>query len=164
MRSLDDYRAGRSLMEHFGAARLLDPATTGMLLAIRRALIAENNATAMIEYVLIDMAVVAFANAMRLQSIVGNTSLIIESEMFGQPTLRAKWGQAVARGSRGSEIQGLAVDEHVAKLRDGIMSLVERFHRMGRESVEALGRVRQAPSAKVEKAQAVTIGLAFSKS
>src|SRR6185437_7883078 len=94
MKSLDDYHTGRSLMEHLGAARLLDPATTGMLLAIRRGLIAENNATTMPEYVLIDMAVVAFANAMRLQSIVGNTSLIIESEMFGQPTLRAKWRQA----------------------------------------------------------------------
>src|SRR6185437_13956535 len=35
MKSLDDYHTGRSLMEHLGAARLLDPATTGMLLAIR---------------------------------------------------------------------------------------------------------------------------------
>jgi hypothetical protein len=40
--------------------------------------------------VLIDMAVTAFANAMRIQSMVGNTALIIEGEMFGQPTLRAK--------------------------------------------------------------------------
>ncbi len=157
-RSLDDYRSGRSLMDHLGAVRLLDPATTGMLLAIRRGLIEENHATSMVEYMLIDMTVVAFANAMRLQSIVGNTSLIIEGEMFGQPTLRAKWGQAV--GGR-SEIQGLAIDEHVAKLRDSIIPLVERFHRMGRESVEALGRMRQVPSAKVEQSEAVTIVLAF---
>jgi hypothetical protein len=31
-RSLDDYRSGRSLMEHFGADRLIDPPLTGMLL------------------------------------------------------------------------------------------------------------------------------------
>jgi hypothetical protein len=39
-----------------------------------------------------DMAVIAFANAMRIQSMIGNTALILESEMFCQPTLRARWG------------------------------------------------------------------------
>jgi hypothetical protein len=33
-RSLDDYRSGQSLMEHLDADRLIDPAFTGMLLAI----------------------------------------------------------------------------------------------------------------------------------
>jgi hypothetical protein len=74
-----------------GADRLLDPATTGMLLAIRRGFIEETNAASTGEFVLIDMAVIAFANAMRVQSMIGNTSLILEAEMFGQPTLRAKW-------------------------------------------------------------------------
>ena len=57
-----------------------------MLLAIRRGLIDETNAASTDELVLIDMAVVAYANAMRLQAMIGNTALIIESEMFGQPT------------------------------------------------------------------------------
>lgn len=152
-KSLDDYRSGRALMDHLGAARLLDPATTGMLLAIRRALIEENNATSMLEYVLIDMSVVAAANAMRLQSIFGNTALLIEGEMFGQPTLRAKYDGR-------SEIQGLTVDEHVAKLRDSILPLIERFHRLGRESIDALARARQAPSASVERAEPLSIVLA----
>jgi hypothetical protein len=76
-------------MDHLGADRLLDPATTGMLLGIRRGLIKETGATTVSEMVLIDMAVTAFANAMRIQSMVGNTSLIIEGEMFGQPTLNS---------------------------------------------------------------------------
>jgi hypothetical protein len=156
-RSLDDYRSGRALMDHLGAARLLDPATTGMLLAIRRGLIAETNATSMSEYVLIDMAVVAFANAMRVQSIVGNTALLIEGEMFGQPTLRAKWKRAY---DGRSDIEGLAVDEHVAQLRDRIVPLIERFHRLGRESIDALTRARQAPSASVERAEPLSIVLA----
>lgn len=40
-KSLEDYRSGRSLMDHLGAHRLLDPATTGMLLGIRRGLMEE---------------------------------------------------------------------------------------------------------------------------
>ena len=52
-------------MAHLGADRLIDPPLTGMLLAIRRGLIEEMNAASMADYVLVDMAVIAFANAMR---------------------------------------------------------------------------------------------------
>ena len=156
-RSLDDYRSGRSLMTHLGAARLVDPATTGMLLAVRRGLIEETGATTMSELVLIDIAVTAFANAMRIQATVGNTALLLEAEMFGQPGLQAKWTTACA--GRSEKIRGLAVDEHVALLRDRLMPLVERFHRLGRESVEAFGRIRQAPSPQVEQAGTIEIVL-----
>ena len=58
-------------MDHLGADRLIDPPLTGMLLAIRRGLIEEMNAASMADYVLIDMAVIAFTNAMRVQSMLG---------------------------------------------------------------------------------------------
>jgi len=160
-KSLDDYRSGRALMEHMGADRLIDPATTGMLLAIRRGLIEETGAATIGDYVLIDMAVIAFASAMRLQSIVGNAALIIESEMFGQPSLRAKWRRGY--GYRPEDIQGLAVEEHVRRLCEQIMPLVERFNRMGREGLEALGRTRQAPSLAVERAKAINIVVVASR-
>ena len=82
------------------------------------------------------MAVIDFANAMRLQSIVGNTALIIEAEMFGQPMLRAKWKKKY--GGRPEDIAGLAVEEHVARLRDQILPLVERAQRLAREHLEAI--------------------------
>src|SRR5271169_2070421 len=87
----------------------------------------------------------------------GNTALIIESEMFGQPTLRAKWKNEY--GGRPEDIQGLAVEEHVARLRDQLLPLVERAHRPVRESIEAIGRMRQVPSMRVERAEAVNIVL-----
>jgi hypothetical protein len=77
----------------------------------------------MADYVLIDMAVIAFANAMRVQSIIGDTSLIVESELFGQPTLRARWKQQ--SGGRPEDIRGLAVEEHVARLRETLLPLAE---------------------------------------
>ena len=94
IKAADDYRSGLELIDQLGAFGLLDPAQAGMLLAIRRGLIEEMNAASTDELVLIDMAVVAYANAMRVQSMIGNTALILESEMFGQPTLRAKWKSA----------------------------------------------------------------------
>ena len=82
-KAADDYRSGLALIDQLGAFGLLDPAQMGMLLAIRRGLIEETNAASTDELVLIDIAMVAYANAMRLQEMIGNTALIIESEMFG---------------------------------------------------------------------------------
>ncbi len=154
-RCLDDYRSGRSLMDHLGADRLIDPALTGMLLAIRRGLVEEVNAVSMSDYVLIDMAVIAFANEMRIQSMIGNTALILESEMFGQPTLRARWRKEY--GYRPEDIRGLAVDDHVARLRDDLLPLAERFHRMAEAGIEALRRQRREPSVEVERSATVAV-------
>jgi hypothetical protein len=157
LKAAEDYRSGIGLIDQFGASGLLDPAMVGMLIAIRRGLFEETNASSARELVLIDMAVVAYANAMRLQAMIGNTALIIESEMFGQPTLRAKWKNEY--GGRPEDIQGLAVEEHVARLRDQLLPLVERAHRTVRESIEAIGHMRQVPSMRVERAEAVNIVL-----
>jgi hypothetical protein len=156
-KALADYRSGRALMDQLGADRLLDAPTAAMLLAIRRGLIEETNATSASELVLIDMAVIAYANAMRVQSMIGNTTLIIEAEMFGQPTLRAKWKKEY--GGRPENIQGLAVEEHITRLRDKLLPLVEKSHRIARESIEAIARMRQAPSLSVERAEAVNLVL-----
>ena len=149
-RSLDDYRSGRSLMDHLGADRLIDPPLTGTLLTIRRGLIEEMNASSMADYVLIDMAVIAFANAMRVQSIVGNTSLIIECEMFGQPTLRAKW--KTEYGARPEDIRGLAVEDYVLRLSERLLPLTRQFHQMASEAIDGLRRQRQMPAVDVERA------------
>ena len=107
--------------------------------------------------ILIDTAVIAFANAMRIQSIVGNTCLIIEAELFCQPDLRAKWIRASE--GRPAKVSGLAVDEHIVRLREQLMPLVERFHRLGRESIDAIGRARHAPSLEVEGSKSITVVL-----
>ena len=121
-----------------------------MLLAVRRGLIEEMNAASMADYVLIDMAVIAFANAMRVQSIIGNTSLIIESEMFGQPTLRAKWKSEY--GGRPEDIRGIAAEEHVIRLRESLLPLAKQFHQMASEAIDGLRQQRQMPSVAVERA------------
>jgi hypothetical protein len=160
-KALEDYRSGRALMDKLGADRLLDAPMAGMLLAIRRGLIEETNASSASELVLIDMAVIDFANAMRIQSMIGNTALLIESEMFGQRTLRAKWKKEY--GGRPEDIQGLAVEEHVARLRDKLLPLAERSQRLAREHIEAIGRMSRQPAMAVERAEAVNIVLISAK-
>jgi hypothetical protein len=156
--AVEDLRSGRALLEQLGADRLLHPRTTATFLAMRRGLIEEFRATSASELTLIDAAVIASANATRIEAMIGNAALLIESEMFGQQAMRAKWKKT--HGSGREQINGLAVDEHIAMLRDRLMPLAERFHRMARECIEALGRMRRAPSLNVERAEAVQIVLA----
>jgi hypothetical protein len=156
-KSLEDYRSGRALMDQLGADRLLDAPTAGMLLAIRRSLIEETGAESASELVLIDLAVIAQANAMRIQTMIGNAALIIESEMFGQQSMGAKWKNT--HGGRNETIQGLAVEDHVRALTDRLMPLVEKFHRLAREHIEAIDQLRQKPAVRVERAEAINLVL-----
>jgi hypothetical protein len=57
------------------------------------------------------------------------------------------------------DISGLAVEEHVARLRDKLLPLVEKSHRIARESIEAISRLRQAPSLSVERSEGIRIVL-----
>jgi hypothetical protein len=54
---------------------------------------------------------------------------------------------------------GLAVEDHLRGLRDGLMSLVEKFHRLAREHIEAIYRLRQKPAVRVERAEALNLVL-----
>jgi hypothetical protein len=71
--------------------------------------------------------------------------------------LRAKWKKK--HGARPEDICGLAVEEHVALLRDKLLPLVEKSHRITRESIEAINRMRQTPSLRVERSEAIGIVL-----
>jgi hypothetical protein len=52
--------------------------------------------------------------------------------MFGQRTLRAKWKKEY--GGRPEDVQGLAVEEHVARLRDKLLPLAERSGARGEDT------------------------------
>jgi hypothetical protein len=55
LKAAEDYRSGMGLIDQLGASGLLDPAMVGMLIAIRRSLFEETNASSARELVLIDM-------------------------------------------------------------------------------------------------------------
>ena len=77
--------------------------------------------------------------------------------MFGQPTLRAKWKKEC--GWRPEDARGLAVEEHVARLRDKLLPLAERFYQLGNKATEGLRRQRQMPSPEVERSVPLVVRL-----
>lgn len=149
--ALEAQRSGRHVIEQLGAERLLDPKLMAHLWALREDLVADTGADSAGELALIDLAIVAYANVLRVQGWVGNWSLHVEREGFGQKGLRADFKDRY--GTEGTRINGLTVERYVGRIADELLPLVERFHRMVREALRTLRELRTAPSARVERSR-----------
>jgi hypothetical protein len=105
----------------------------------------------------IDMAMIAHANAIRIQRIINNMALLIEAELFGQELPRRKWRREHGRWNE--RIDGLLLEEYLARLQDDMLPLVERFQRMAERHIEALNRKRNEPAAHLERLVPLSIAL-----
>jgi hypothetical protein len=107
-RARQDYDAGRFLIERLGAERFLDPPLMATLWGLRQQLLEELGATTRAECMLIDMAVLGYYNALRVQGWIGNLALHLEHEFFAREAPSAKFkreygslgGLGAARGGR----------------------------------------------------------------
>lgn len=127
----DDIGNGRFIVRCLGAERYLDAATVAVLVTLRQNLIAEAGPrTSTADIMMIDTAVVAYYNMLRVQGWIGNLSLVFEREAFGELPLNEVHGAAVGNRLR----------EHLERLTETILPLQERAHRMIIRSLERLPR------------------------
>ncbi len=108
---------------------------------------------------LIDRAVAAYQDFIRISGWTGNTSLMIEHEFFGRD--RPCFEFRDRHGEEGPKIQGLTVEQHLARLREGLIPLAERCGRVMREALAALEGLRAGPSPAVERSRPVQISVVF---
>src|SRR5204862_6307586 len=92
---------------------------------------------------LIDRAVSAYQDFIRVTGWIGNLAIHIEREFFGLDAPRAEF--------QGRTIRGLTVEQHLAHMREGLLPLAERCGRVMREALSALESVRAGPSEAVER-------------
>ncbi|SRR5712692_313612 len=85
--SQEQYESGQFLLERLGATRYLDPKLMVTLLSLRQRLIAEWGITTAAEAMLVDLAVLNYYHALRVQGWIGDLALHIEHEFFGQDAL-----------------------------------------------------------------------------
>jgi hypothetical protein len=84
-----EYASGAFLLERLGAERYLDPKLIATLLKQRQSIIAECGITTAAETMLVDLAVVHYALALRVQGWIGDFAVRIEHEFFGDSKARA---------------------------------------------------------------------------
>jgi len=153
-RVLTSYEAGSFLIDRFGAGMVIDQDLAVVLLDLRRQLTEEygNTPAAMM---LIDRAVAAYQDFIRISKWTGNTALMVEAEFFGRD-----WPRAGFRDRHG-EIRGLTVEEYINRLGQDLIPLAERCARVMREALAALEATRGAPSQAVERSRPARISLMF---
>jgi hypothetical protein len=98
---------------------------------------------------LIDRAIGAYQDFLRVTGWVGNLAIHIERELFGPDAPRAEF--------QGRSIRGLTVEQHLAHLREGLLPLAERCGRVMREALSALEALRSGPSEAVERSRPLRI-------
>ena len=126
----DDIGNGRFVVRYLGAERYLDAETVTVLVTLRQNLIAELPRPSTADLMMIDAAIVAYYNFLRVQGWIGNSALVFEGELFGQKPLSEIHGDMV--GSR--------LREQLERLSEVILPLQDRCHRMMVRSLGQLAR------------------------
>ena len=80
---------------------------------------------------------------------VTNLTLPIETELFGQETLREAWKEK--HGRYNAHINGLVVEEYVNRMREDMLPMVEHFQSMAEYHLGAITRRRHDPAVHLEK-------------
>jgi len=128
----DEIGNGRFIVRYLGAERYLEAGTVAVLLTLRQNLIAEIGRPTTVDIVMIDTAIVAYYNFLRVQAWIGNLSLIFEREAFGQASLNEIHGPEL----------GDRLREQVERLSEVILPLQDRCHRMMVRSLAQLSLKR----------------------
>ena len=102
---------------------------------------------------LIDRAVTAYQDFIRVTGWTGNTALMVEAEFFGRGRPR------VGFRDRHGEIRGLTVEEYINRLGQDLIPLAERCARVMREAIAALETLRAAPSGVVERSKPISFSV-----
>jgi hypothetical protein len=108
---------------------------------------------------LIDRAVSAYQDFIRGEGWAGNLAILIEHEFFGLDGPSASFRDRYGR--EGSAVRGLTVEEHLARLREGLLPLAERYGRVMREALAALEALRAVPSQAVERSKPFKVSVSF---
>jgi hypothetical protein len=149
------YECGRFLLERLGAERVLDPQLMATLGQLRQGLLEEYGAESPAMTMVIDLAVMAYANALRVQGWIGDVALVIEHELFAEDSLKVK-----LRQQYGAQFDGFAVEEALRRLREQLLPLFERVNRQLLQNLQALPRHRQGSSPMVAIGQAGHVNVA----
>jgi hypothetical protein len=143
---------GRFLIDRLGAEMVRDQDLAVVLLDLRRRLRAEY-AGSPAAVMLIDRAVSAYHDFIRVSSRAGNLAIHIEHEFFGRDGPSAEFRDRYGR--EGKAVRGLTVEQHLQHLRESLLPLAERCGRVMREALAALEALRAGPSEAVERSRPV---------
>ncbi len=157
----EEYEHGGFLIDQLGAERHLDPTLMAVLLVLRRRLVDEHGATTAAELMLIDLAVISYYHTLRINGWVGNFAALIEADFFDKEGPSAKFEKRYGRGTR--EIRGLRVEDHVHRIGEQLLPLLDRCNRMMLRNLKALKTMREGPTPSLSIGSAGQVNVAMNQ-
>jgi hypothetical protein len=151
--SREAYESGGFLLERLGAQRYLDPKLMATILSLRQRLLDEWAITSAAETMLVDLALLSYYDALRVQGWTDDLAVRIEHEFFGDDAFT----EMARRGHRRSD--RFAVEDRVRRLSEQLMPLFDRANRMMIRNLKAIKELRQGqvPAVAIGRAEQVTI-------
>lgn len=133
-----DYHCGHFLLNCLGAERLLDPKLMATLWGLRHSLAEEIRPASAGEAMLIDLAVINYYHALRLNQWIGNFALHVEHDFFGQDGPSAK-----LKARYGCSVEGFRAEDHIARIGEQLLPLVDRTNGMVVKNLKAVQDLRK---------------------
>jgi hypothetical protein len=121
---------GRFIVRCLGAERYLGAETVAVLITLRQNLIAELGRASTADIMMVDAAIVAYYNFLRVQGWIGNSSLVFEGELFGRTPLNEIHGPTIGERLR----------EELERLAEILLPIQDRCQRMMVRSLAQLPR------------------------
>jgi hypothetical protein len=149
-----EWYSGQFFLERLGAARYLEPKLLAALFHLRRALLAEGEARTVADMMLVDLTVLSYYNALRVQGWIGDLALLTENEFFNQDSPTEKVRQ------RHGRLEGLTVEEHLRRLGEQLLPLFERANRMVIRNLRARQELHRGPAPAVAIGRAEQVNVA----
>ena len=128
-----DLDNGQFLLNRLGAQEYLEPEVIATLLILRKGFIEAHGVKTPAEYMLTDMALIAYYNAMRAQRMLGDLATLIEHEFFGVDGPRVKLKERY-----GPAAEKFHVEEMLERASERLQAMFDRANRTLIRNLRAL--------------------------
>jgi hypothetical protein len=133
----EQYRSGYFLIERLGAERALDPSLMATIWGLRQGIVEDEGLESAAEMMLLDLAVLSYYNALRIQQWIGDLAIHVEHEWFGLGSPTANLGKRYGR------VDGLKVEVAAKRFAEQLLPLLDRANRLVVRNLKAIRELRQ---------------------
>ena len=129
----EDYRSGQFLLDTLGADRYVETKISMTILLIRKKMIEDLQIESAAEFMLMDAALMAYYNGIKLQRMFGDLATQVERELFHDDSLSVN-----LKDSGNLEVANFKVEAMLNRASDKLMNLIDRTNKMMIRNIKAI--------------------------